>query len=242
MSASAVPATYVLSHSQAENGGFGASGVAGAGPPSSSRVIHCLTGNLLRALVGFGWLDDPRVIRAVEWQARVDHGRGCRDVARLGNVRPGFACAANEKLPCAWGAVKALGGLSRVPVGRRSPQVSRAIRTGVDFLLSRDPAVADYPAGWGNTAPSRSWFRLGFPSGYTADVLQNLEVLAELGHARDARLAHAVEWLLAGQDSLGRWTNENAYHGKIWVDIDRAGRPSKWVTLRACRFLRSALA
>ena len=50
---------YVLSHAQAENGGFGASGVAGAGPPPSSRVIHCLNGNLLRALIGFGWLDRP---------------------------------------------------------------------------------------------------------------------------------------------------------------------------------------
>ena len=38
--------------------------------------------------------------------------------------------------------------------------------------------------GWGNTKPSSSWFKLGFPSGYVADVLQVLEALAELGHAR----------------------------------------------------------
>jgi hypothetical protein len=73
-------------------------------------------------------------------------------------------------------------------------------------------------------------------------VLQNLEVLAELGRARDARLSHAVDWLLAKQDARGRWPNEYAYGGKTWVDIDRQGQPSKWVTLRACRFLRAALA
>ncbi len=129
-----------------------------------------------------------------------------------------------------------------MPVERRSPGVSRAIETGVDFLLGRDPAVADYPAGWGNTRPSASWFKLGFPLGYVADVLQNLEVLAELGHAPDPRLANAVSWLLAKQDALGRWTNEYAYKGKTWVDVERQGQPSKWVTLRACRFLRSALA
>jgi hypothetical protein len=233
---------YVLAHSQAENGGFGASGVAGAGPPPPSQVIHCLTGNLLRALIGFGWLDDPRVIRAVEWQARAITGEGVIRWYASGTCGPGFACAANERLPCAWGAVKAIGGLARVPVTRRSPEVSRAIQTGVDFLLGRDPAAADYPAGWGNTRPSGSWFKLGFPSGYVADVLQNLEVLAELGHAQDARLANAIEWLLAKQDGRGRWTNEYAYNGKTWVSIERQGQSSKWVTLRACRFLRSALA
>jgi hypothetical protein len=231
---------YVLSHSQAVTGGFGASGVAGAGPPPPSHVIHCLNGNLLRAVIGFGLLDDPRVARAIEWQARAITGDGVDRWFASGTPGPGFACAANEHLPCAWGAIKALAGLARVPVERRSPEVARAIEAGVDFLLSRDPAVADYPAGWGNTRPNGSWFRLGFPSGYVADVLQNLEVLAELGHARDARLRPAVEWLLAKGDGDGRWTNEYAYNGKTWVDIERQGRPSKWVTLRARRFLRAA--
>jgi hypothetical protein len=233
---------YVLAHTQAESGGFGASGVAGAAVPPPSRVIHCLNGNLLRALIGFGWLDDERVGRAVAWQATAITGEGMKRWYASGTCGPGLACAANERLPCAWGAIKALGGLGRIPPERRSESVSRAIEAGVAFLLSRDPAVADYPAGWDNTRPSGSWFKLGFPSGYVADVLQNLEVLAELGRARDARLRHATDWLLARQDGLGRWTNEYAYNGKTWVDFERQGRPSKWVTLRACRYLRAALA
>jgi hypothetical protein len=35
--------------------------------------------------------------------------------------------------------------------------------------------------------------------------------------------------------------NEYAYNGKTWVRIEQQGRPSKWVTLRASRFLRAAL-
>jgi hypothetical protein len=120
--------------------------------------------------------------------------------------------------------------------------VAKAIDAGVAFLLSRDPAAADYPMGWGNTRPSGSWFRLGFPSGYVADVLQNLEVLCELGHSGDARLASAIEWLLAKQDGEGRWRNEYACNGKTWIDIERQGKPSKWVTLRACRTLRASAA
>ena len=110
----------------------------------------------------------------------------------------------------------------------------------MDFLLGRDPAVADYPVGWGNKRPSESWFKLGFPSGYVTDLLQNLEALCELGYGKDPRLEPALRWLVSQQDGQGRWQNRYAYTGKTWVEIERQGHPSKWVTLRACRVLRAA--
>ncbi len=232
---------YVLSHSQAASGGFAPSGRSDERPPTSTMVVHCLNGNLLRALIGFGWLDDPRVKRAVDWEARAITGEGLERYYRSGTSGPGFQCAINEHHPCAWGAIKALLGLARIPPRRRAPHVRRALRTGAEFLLSRDPAEADYPMGWGNTKPNGSWFKPGFPSGYVADVSQNLEVLSELGHAKDPRLSHAVEWLLSLQDERGRWKNRYAYNGKTWVDFEKQGGPSKWVTLRACRVLKAAL-
>lgn len=81
-------------------------------------------------------------------------------------------------------------------------------------LLSRDPA-AEYPVGWGDAQPSQFWFRLGFPLGYVADMLQNLAVLCELGYAKDARLEGAVAWLLGRQEPPGRWRNESPSTGKL---------------------------
>ena len=66
---------YVLSHTQAESGGFGASGRVDALRPPSSEVVHCLNGNLLRALIGFGFLEDERVGRAIDWEARAISGK-----------------------------------------------------------------------------------------------------------------------------------------------------------------------
>jgi hypothetical protein len=229
---------YVLSHSQAETGGFAASGSKEEAPPPPSYVIHCLNGNLLRALLGFGYLEDERVQRAIDWQARSITGEGFGHYYRSGTSGPGFCCSANEQSPCAWGAVKALLALARIPASRRAPHVERAIEQGVAFLFSCDPATAAYPAGWGNTRPSQSWFKLGFPSGYVTDVLQNVTALCELGFARDARLQHAVEWLLSQQGPSGRFRNRYAYKGKTWVDIDKQGQISKWVTLRACSVLK----
>jgi hypothetical protein len=227
---------YVLSHSQAPNGGFSATGARDRAAPSGA--IHCLNGNLLRALIGFGWLEDERVQRSIDWQAAAITGEG---VDRWSGYTcgPGFACGANDRKPCAWGAVKAVLALARIPAGGRNRRVQRALDAGVAFLLSHDPAAADYPMPRANTKPSGSWFKLGFPSGYVADVLQNLEALAEAGAAGDPRLGHAVEWLLAQQDEHGRWANRYAYDGKMVRDVDRPGEPSKWVTLRACRVLKA---
>jgi hypothetical protein len=232
---------YVLSHSQAESSGFSSSGSGRDASPPPSTVIHCLNGNLLRALIGFGWLEDERVQRAIEWQARSITGEGFERYYQSGTSGPGFCCAANEKQPCAWDAIKATLALARIPPDKRAPHVKRAIKQGAEFLLSRDPTKADYPMPTRNTKPNESWFKLGFPSGYVADVLQNLEALCEAGVAKDRRLQHAIEWLLSKQDKQGRWRNEYSYHGKLWVDFERQEQPSKWVTLRACRVLKLAI-
>ncbi|HSO03585.1 MAG TPA: hypothetical protein VLQ92_03815, partial [Candidatus Limnocylindrales bacterium] len=230
----------VLRMTPTTSGGFGCSGSHRESPPPPSMVLHCLNGNLLRALVGFGHLDDERVQSAISWAARAITGSGASRYYASGTTGPGFACGANEAQPCAWGAAKEMLALARIPESARSPEVRAAIDIGVEFLLSRDPAQADYPRGWGNTTPSSSWFRLGFPSGYVADVLQVLEALGELGHAHDDRLAASYEWLLGQQDADGRWLNRYAYNRKTWVDVERQGAPSKWVTLRACTVLRAA--
>jgi hypothetical protein len=195
----------------------------------------------VRALIGLGWLDDARLQRAVDWQAHVVTGEPPIRYYQSSTPGPGFVCAANGKLPCAWGAVKVVLALARIPADRRSPLVQRSLQQGVEFLLSRDPAVADYPMGYGNQKPNGSWFKLGFPLGYVTDVLQNLEALCEAGSAHDPRLQPAVQWLLSLQDAQGRWRNQYAYNGKTWVDFEKQGEPSKWVTLRASRVLKAVL-
>jgi hypothetical protein len=209
-------------------------------------MIHCLQGNLAAALIDLGWLGDERLEAALDWLARSITGEGIAPAEeqtaavryyRSGNSGPGFMCAANNGQSCAWGAVKAMRALSRVPESRRTPGIRQAIEAGLAFLLSRDPAIADYPMGY-NDKPSRSWFQPGFPIGYVTDFLQNLEVLVALGAGGDPRLEPALDLLLNKQDAQGRWKMEYTYNGKTWADIEIKGQPSKWVTLRALRVLK----
>jgi hypothetical protein len=126
---------YVLAHTQAPSGGFGASGSERTPPPPSS-VLHCLNGNLLRSLIAFGWLDDPRVRQAIDWQARSITGEGFDGYYRSRTSGSGFCCGVNEGLPCGWGAIKALRGLASILREQREPHVQRAIEQGGNFISS----------------------------------------------------------------------------------------------------------
>jgi hypothetical protein len=232
---------YILDNTRSKHGGFSATA-------TPSGMIHCLEGNLCAALIDLGFLGDDRLNEALDWLARSITGEGIAPneeqdapvrYLRSANSAPGFVCSANNQLPCAWGAVKAMLALSKVPEGYRTDAIQRAIETGITFLLSRKPAAADYPMGY-STKPNLSWFKFGFPVFYVTDVLQNLEVLTALGLGGDERLTPALELLLSKQDAQGRWKMEYTYNGKMWVDIEEKGKPSKWVTLRAMRVLKHA--
>lgn len=219
-------AEYLLVHARTKQAAFSCNG-------QPSAVIHCLWGNLARALLELGYWGDERLERSIDGLARSITGDGYEAYRPSGLRGPGFVCAYNTGLPCAWGAVRALWALNRVPPAGRTAVVEAAIEAGADFLLASDVARADYPSA-GRISPH--WFQFGYPLAYVADLLLNLEVLAEAGYAHDPRLAGAVTLVLSKQDDQGRWKLEHSH--KTWAAIEKKGRPSKWVTLRALRVLK----
>lgn len=225
---------YLLNHSLAANGAFSLSI-----HPVPSSAVHCLNGNLLWALFRLGYADDPRVQTALTWQAAAITGQAPIWYYQGGTSGPGFACGVNLGQPCAWGANKALRALSAIPLDQRSPAVQQAIEVGVEFLLSRDPALADYPY---SERVSSTWFKFGFPLSYWSDVLETTAILVDLGYSSDPRLAAALQFILSKQDQQGRWKLANSLNGKMWVDIEKKGQPSKWITLRALRVLKRSFA
>ena len=60
-------------------------------------MIHGLDGNLLRALSGFGHLDDDRAQAAIAWASAAITGEGMERWYRSGTCGPWSACAANAR-------------------------------------------------------------------------------------------------------------------------------------------------
>ncbi len=229
----------LLNHAIAKSGTFTYSGT-----PAGN--ISCLSGNLGASLLDLGFEADPRLHEALELMARFVTGDGVATADEKGELPryyrsgicgPGFCCSANDRLPCAWGALKILRALVRVPPEARTEAMRSALQVSVDFFYSVDPATADYPAGYSDK-PSRSWFRFGFPLFYVSDVLQIAEALTMAGYGGDPRLSATYDLILNKRGETGRWKMEYSYQGKTWADVEQRGEPSKWVTLRAMRVLK----
>jgi hypothetical protein len=229
----------LLDH-MAEGGQFTSST---SGAPSGT--VDCLQGNLCWSLMQIGY-DDPRLEKAYEWMARTVTGDGIapaedKDAA----VRyyyfksgPTFACGINNKLPCAWGGVKVMLALGKIPVKRRTPLIKKAIQQGTDFFLGIDPATAEYPTRQ-DDAPNRNWWKFGFPVFYITDLLQLAEAMVNLGYGKDKRLKNTLDIIPEKQNEQGQWLMEFDYSGRTWLDFGAKKEPNQWVTLRALKVLKA---
>jgi len=184
--------SYLMEHTLTKDGHFTMSGLP-------SGTIDCLQGNLCAALLDLG-VEDPRLDKAFEWMARSVTGEGIAPMEEKtaavryysGKCGPKFTCGGNNKLPCAWGGVKVMLAFGKLPEEKRTLLINKAIKKGVDFLFSTDPADADYPCGYSNK-PSGNWWRFGFPVFYVTDLLHNIEALVGLGYGHDSRLARSLK-------------------------------------------------
>lgn len=228
---------FVLAHSQdPESGGFSMARARRAQGGLPSQVIPCLTGNLVWSLLRLGYLGDERVERGVEWLTRFlrfDDGDSAPPrgwpYARL------EMCYGRHS--CFMGVVKGLKALAEIPTKRRSAAVRRTLEGAAEFMLRHRVYRQSHD---GERTARPGWTRFGFPRMYQTDALEVARLLLELGHAGDERLQDALELVLARRGADGRWALKDTFNGSFQVDIERKGRPSKWITLNALRVLKLA--
>ena len=177
-----------------------------------SGIFPCTTGEHLPFLVYFGLGDDPRVRRAF---AFLVEEMSTEDVLNCGRY---------QHRDCLWGAIAALNGLGVLPGDMRSPQSEQVVQRLADALLD-----ADYDF----EGEHKRWLTLGVPRGW--DLLNALQALAAHSYGRDPRFAPLLDLFLARQDEQGRWLCGSV--SRTWP-LEKRGRPSKWVTLRALRVLK----
>jgi len=182
--------------------------------------ISCFSANVVRyvSLAGYGTDTrlEPLVQRLVRESRKYD-----------------AACYINGEQPCAWGYARLVWGLAALPEDARTREVERAIRRGVEFLLTYKMARGAYPT---STKPSHLRRQLSFPLFYQADVLFALRAIDAAGAIDDARAQPAIAWILARQDPRGRWAARAPYEARMPSKIDA----SKWVTLQVLGVLKHA--
>ncbi len=223
------------------------------------RAGQCLTANLLAAMTRLGFGEHPRVRKEREQLARQvleNRGIDCEvmDYSLLPlcqmaqskllrcftQVEPGRRSEAiseavnllvenlleNEifvyvpKRQSEWKRVLAAAPRrGELPPGRTIKQWIGATRD--EFLREK---------GFGGRKPKPGWRRFGFPLHYNSDVLETAYALARAEVSMEPRLQRPLQLIEKKQSTRGRWVLENSLNGKMWVDVEEKGKPSKWLT------------
>lgn len=109
--------------------------------------------------------------------------------------------------------------------------ISTAVRNGQEFLLENN-------LGFVNPTPIKSgWASFSFPSYWFYDLLTALEYFCHFGTNKDGRLNTAIELLRRKETEAGTWLLGSPHPGKTYFEMEKSGKPSRWITLRALRVL-----
>jgi hypothetical protein len=225
-------AEFIFTWSQdRQSGGFSYMGTDKNGGRHSG-VLPCLTGNMVFSMLRFGYRDDPRVIDALDHIAkcqRFDDGKKPPDEWPYNKYDDCYG-----KHTCHMGAAKALKALAEVPEDKRTKEMKDTLNEGVEYFLIHHIYKRSHDL---KRVSKPGWLRFGFPLMYQTDVLELLDILTGLGY-RDPRMQDALNLVVEKQDKHGKWLMQNSMNGRMAASIERKGKPSKWITLRALKVLR----
>ncbi|MEN6336989.1 MAG: nitrogen fixation protein NifH, partial [Phycisphaerales bacterium] len=135
---------------------------------------------------------------------------------------------------CHMGVVKTLKALAEIPANRRTKAVKQTIDHAVEYILVHHIHKRSHDL---SRVSRRQWLKPGFPWLWDSDILEVLEILTRLG-CRDERMAEALEVVEAKRRPQGYWLLEDDYQGRLQIDIEKRGKPSKWATLTALRVMK----
>jgi len=224
---------FILEHSQdCESGGFSYRSAPDGGG-THSAILPCLTGNMVWSLVRFGYLEDHRVQHGIDWivkYQRFDDG--------VEKAPKGWPYAKYEqcwgKHTCHMGVVKALKALAGIPPNKRSHEVQDMVAKAAEFMLEHHIHKRSHDL---RRVAKAEWLQFGFPLMWQTDALEIMGILTRLGY-RDKRMQEALDLVISKQDGQGRWELESTFNGRFQTNIERKGRPSKWITLNALKVLK----
>ncbi|MGE5073356.1 MAG: prenyltransferase/squalene oxidase repeat-containing protein [Anaerolineae bacterium] len=112
-------------------------------------------------------------------------------------------------------------------------ELTRAVGRGQEFLLCHRLYKSDHTG----RVVAGDMTRLHFPPRWHYDILRALDYFRSVDAKRDERMQDGVNLVRSRQTTDGRWLLSQNYPGRVYFEMEHAGHPSRWNTLRALRVL-----
>lgn len=187
----------------------------------------CVTAMLLTMLCHFNF-EDSRLRPMVEFlfrQQMPDKGWNCE---KFRGARHSSFHTTISVLEGLWEFEK------KYPLNGLILTVHQKQQQGIEFLLSHRL----YKSSTTGQVFDNRMTKLSFPPRWHYDIIRVLDYLREKNAPRDERMTDAVNLLLNKQTKEGFWKLEFKYPAKVFFEMEKVGRPSRWNTLRALRILK----
>ena len=85
---------------------------------------------------------------------------------------------------------------------------------------------------------SNNFTRIPYPPRWKYDILRSLDYFQYANVKYDSRMQDAVDLLMSKRKPTGLWSLQAKHPGNIHFEMEKAGQPSRWNTLRALRVLK----
>ncbi len=224
---------FILKSSQDHrSGGFSIHGHEDNGGVHE-QVIPCLTGNMVWALIRFGYLQDPRIQHGIDWILQYQRLDDAIESAPKGWPYERYINCWG-KHTCHMGVVKNLKALVEIPPDKRSNKINDFIDKAAEYMLNHHVYKQSHNL---DIVAKQEWTQFGFPLMWKIDILEILDILTKLGY-KDNRMKEAIDLVVSKQNDNGRWILEKTFNGRMLANIEQKGKESKWITLLALRVLK----
>ena len=116
----------------------------------------------------------------------------------------------------------------------RLKEITAAKKQAEEFILQHQLFISDRTG----EIIKKEFLKLTFPRRWKYDILSALDYFQYAGAKWDDRMQPAIDVLFKKRNKNGTWNVQAKHPGQIHFEMEKAGKPSRWNTLRALRALK----
>ena len=116
----------------------------------------------------------------------------------------------------------------------RLDELKKVEKTSLEFILLHHLFKSDRSGKIIN----EKFLRFSFPGRWYYDILRALDHFQYAGFEWDERMKAAIDVVLDKRNKDGSWNMQAKHPGQVHFEMEKAGRPGRWNTLRVLRVLK----